>query len=400
MSVLVAHPTRQHSHRLAQALQNAGLLHSYWTLLPDERALSWLPASLVRLLPSAVCRHSVQFLPKGKVHILIGPLLFQKLATRFGSEAWRQLGEWLAWEVFDRWVAAQLPRLRPKVVVGYEMSCAETFWVAKKLGISCVLDAAAFHYATQDRVLDEEKYGASTWAGKRLRLRKQKEIELSDRIMCVSELARRSYIDAGVDRSLILVNPVGCDVTKFAAPAGLMRSGGPKFIFVGIPGYRKGFDLLMASFNRLVPYHSDAELHVVGDTAMAGSIAVGNRVRIHGKLSHDQLSKLLTKVDCLVLPARLESFGMVVVEALAAGVPVIVSDHAGGSEAVREDENGWVVPAGDGGALFDRMLSCCRDIERVRSMSGTCTRSAAEHDWSRYSKRAVDVFVGLSTGVG
>ena len=45
VTVLVAHPTRQHSHRLAQALQDAGLLHSYWTLLPDRRALSWLPAS-------------------------------------------------------------------------------------------------------------------------------------------------------------------------------------------------------------------------------------------------------------------------------------------------------------------------------------------------------------------
>lgn len=395
MSVLIAHPTRQHSHRLAQALQNAGLLNSYWTLLPDRRALAWLPDGLNGLLPSAVMRHSLQFLPGLKVHALIGPLLFQKLASKQQSIAFRLFGEWVAWAAFDRWVARQLPRLQPKMVVGYEMCCAETFTVAKSLGITCVLDAAAFHHAMQDRILDEDKFGAQTWAGKRLRLRKQKELGLADMVICVSELARRSYVDGGVDGSRITVNQVGCDVTTFAAPNKSSRTEAPKFSFVGMPAYHKGFDLLAQSYTRLLTYYPDVELHVVGDAAMVSRFVAGNNVHIHGKLSHEQLSKLLSKMDCLVLPSRLESFGMVVVEALAAGVPVIVSDHAGASEAISENENGWVVPAGDELALFERMLTCCRDIERVRSMHDECSRSATAHDWSHYSRRAVDILEPL-----
>jgi glycosyltransferase involved in cell wall biosynthesis len=398
MSVLVAHPTRQHSHRLAQALRDAGWLHSYWTLLPDRRALSWLPLSFDSLLPSSVMRHSLQYLPVDKVHTLIGPLLFQKLATRTRSAALSQLGEWMAWAAFDRWVARQLQHLRPEMVVGYEMCCAETFKVAKSLGITCVLDAAAFHYALQDEILDEDKYSAKTWAGKRLRLRKQIELELADKIICVSELARRSYIDAGADKNRIVVNQVGCDTKKFAAPAGSPRSDAPKFVFVGIPASRKGFDLLAASYARLLVHYPDAELHVAGDAAMAVQLVAGKRVLIHGKLSHDQLSKLLAQMDCLVLSSRLESFGMVVVEALAAGVPVIVSDHAGASEAIRENENGWIVPAGDESALFERMMACCRDIDRVRSMGVACARSAADHDWSHYSRRTLDIFGPLLKG--
>lgn len=396
MRVLVAHPTRQHSHRLAQALQNAGLLNSYWTLLPDRRALSWLPSRLDGLLPSAVMRHSLEFLPGDKVHTLIGPLLFQKIASRFPSVAIRQFGEWLAWDALDRWVASQLPRLRPKVVVGYEMCCAESFRVARELGITCVLDAAAFHHEMQDRILDEDKYGAKTWAGRRLRLRKQKEIDLADKIICVSELARHSYIDAGVEGNRVVVNPVGCDVKKFSPVPGLMRSGSPKFIFVGLPVYHKGFDLLTASYARLLPEYPDAELHVVGDAAMAGGRIINKTIRSHGKLSHEKLGELLAQMDCLVLPSRLESFGMVVVEALAAGVPVIVSDHAGASEAIRENENGWVIPAGDESALFERMLTCCRDIEHVRSMSAACARAAVEHDWSHYGRRSVEIFTQLA----
>ena len=91
LTVLIAHPTRQHSHRLAHALQSADMLHSYWTLLPDQRALSWLPASVQ---PSAIMRHSLQFLPTDKVHTLVGPLLFQKLASRSSLSSIRQFGEW------------------------------------------------------------------------------------------------------------------------------------------------------------------------------------------------------------------------------------------------------------------------------------------------------------------
>lgn len=398
MTVLVAHPTRQHSHRLAQALENAGLLDSYWTMLPDRRALAWLPTALDGGLPTAVMRHSLQFLPVDKVHALIGPLLFQKLASRSAAVGLRQLGEWLAWTAFDHWVAKQLPRVQPKVVVGYEMCCSETFRVAKSMGITCVLDAAAFHYAFQDKLLDEDKVSARSWAGKRLRQRKQIEIERADKIICVSELARRSYIDAGVDEARIVVNQVGCDVTNFVIHGAAVRAGAPKFVFVGIPGHHKGFDLLISSHVRLLSQFPDAELHVVGDAALAGRLADTEQVHLHGKLSHEQLSKFFSQMDCLVLPSRLESFGMVVVEALAAGVPVIVSDHAGASEAIQEGENGWVVPAGIESALFERMLACCQNIDRVRSMSGTCASSAARHDWSHYSKGSIDILMPLLKG--
>lgn len=395
MTVLVAHPTRQHSHRLAQALENAGWLHSYLTMLPDRRALAWLPTALDRSFPTAVMRHSLQFLPVDKVHTLIGPLLFQKMTSRVDAVGLRLLGEWLAWATFDDWVAGQLARLKPKVVVGYEMCCAQTFRVAKRMGITCVLDAAAFHHAMQDQILDEDKYGAQTWAGKRLRLRKQIEIELADKIICVSDLAKRSYLDAGVEAGRIVINQMGCDLTKFAVPVTSVRLGVPKFVFVGIPVFHKGFDLLIANFTRLVNQFSEAELHVVGDAGMAGQMLAGKYVHIHGKLSHDQLSKLLWQMDCLVLPSRLESFGMVVVEALAAGVPVIVSDHAGAADAIQEGENGWVIPAGDETFLFARLLACCRDIEHIRSMKAACVRSASTYDWAHYSRRTLGIFEPL-----
>jgi len=90
---------------------------------------------------------------------------------------------------------------------------------------------------------------------------------------------------------------------------------------------------------------------------------------------------------------------MVVVESLAAGVPVIVSDHVGASVAISESQNGWVVPAGDEEALFQRMLACCENVEKVRLMKTACADSARLYDWSHYSRRAVEIISQLQGGM-
>jgi len=399
--VLIAHPTRQHSHRLAQALHRQGWLQGYWTLLPDERALTWIPRFVRERLPSAIQRHSLRELPRERVHVLLGPLIAQKLASRFSNVGVRLLGELIAWAAFDHWVALQLPKQRPRVVVGYEMCCAETFRVAKSIGILCVLDAAAFHYSLQDQVLEEDSLGKYSWAGRKLRARKRDEFSLADKIICVSKLALMSYVAHGVSADKLLLNQVGCDVSQFEVASHVSSHDVAKFIFIGIPCQRKGFDLLHKAYLSLVSKFPNAELHVAGDTQLASKILGKSlsSIHCHGKLSHGRLVKLLSRMDCLVLPSRLESFGMVVVEALAAGVPVIVSDHVGAAEAVRQGENGWVIPAGDADALYQRMSDCCRSIEQTRLMTATCTESAREYDWSHYSRRAVEIFSPLLRGV-
>lgn len=395
--VLIAHPTRQHSHRLAFALHAEGWLQGFWTLLPDERALDWLPPFALERLPSAIRRNSLQVLPRDKVNVLPGPLIAQKLASRCSSQGKRLLGEYIAWGAFDRWVASQLPKQSPRIVVGYEMCCAETFRVARSLGIKCVLDAAAVHYDFQDRALTDSRNSLLTWAGRQLRTRKAVEIGLADQIICVSDFAKRSYVAAGVDPEKITVNPVGCDTQLFSQASTEQRSGAVKLIFAGLPATHKGFDLLIESFERLVSQIEVVELHIAGDSLLTERFVDHSLkgLQLHGKLSHDRLVELLSRMDSLVLPSRLESFGMVVVEALAAGVPVIVSDHVGAAEAVKEGVNGWIIPADDAEALYQRMLVCCENIDKVRTMNAACTESARAYDWAHYSRRAVEIFAPM-----
>src|SRR4029079_8151257 len=95
-------------------------------------------------------------------------------------------------------------------------------------------------------------------------------------------------------------------------------------------------------------------------------------VTVLGSLSQAELAARLRAADCLVLPSRNESFGMVVPEALAAGLPVLVSDRVGASDLVTEGRNGWVVRAGDARALAERMLGASRNREDLRGMRPAC----------------------------
>jgi glycosyltransferase involved in cell wall biosynthesis len=340
--VLVCHPTRQHAAEVARALADAKFLEGFLTLLPDERSFRWLPAPVRKALPSAIARNAVPYLPKNRVHTLLGPLLAYKAAQYFERD--EGISDLLTWTLFDLWAATYVRRRRPDAVVGYEMCAVETFRAAKRVGAMCILDAAAFHYAEQDGALFPETHKFSR-AEMRLRWRKRTELDLADLIVCCSELAQRSYLAAGISRNRIVVNSLGVDVDLFRPDNRTSRTGPMKFVFLGTPSRRKGFDILLEAIRLTGSAFPSADLHVIGDPASTVRFMgySPNKIVIHGKLSHRELAQLLGVMDCLVLPSRIEAFGKVsrieafgkvIVEALAAGIPAIATPKVGAGEII------------------------------------------------------------------
>jgi glycosyltransferase involved in cell wall biosynthesis len=390
VKVLVCHPTRQHAAEVARALADANSLEGFLTLLPDERAFRWLPAPLRKALPRAIARNAVPYLPKDRVHTLLGPLLAYKAARYFRRN--EGMGDLLAWMLFDLWAATHMRRRRPDAVIGYEMCAVETFRAAKEVGARCILDAAAFHYAQQDLVLLPESHNFNR-AETKLRWRKRTELELADLIICCSEIARQSYLAAGISGPRIVVNSPGVELDLFQPDAGTDRVGPTKFVFVGTASRTKGFDILLKAFGLTSDAFPSAELHVIGDRESASrfmNYSLDNVV-IHGKRGRRELAQLLGIMDCLVLPSRLEAFGMVVVEALAVGIPAIVTPQVGAAEIIVTGENGWIVPVNSAVALAEQMSSCCAEPKRARQMRSNCIASAAKHQWVDYRKRLLRI---------
>jgi phosphatidyl-myo-inositol alpha-mannosyltransferase len=192
--------------------------------------------------------------------------------------------------------------------------------------------------------------------------------------IAVSEEAR-SFVERVLPGEYRIV-PNAIHVDGYRAP----RNGGgaPRILFVGRAEPRKGLPVLLRAFERL-PGSPVLELVGVG----AGEVPANERIHAHGRVPDAERARLLGEADVLCAPSLGgESFGVVLVEAMAAGLPVIATAIPG-YEAVLPEAAGRLVPPGDDAALAGALTEVLAD-EGLRSRLGDAgRREAARYDWSR-----------------
>jgi glycosyltransferase involved in cell wall biosynthesis len=385
LSVLITHPGRQHSHQAAIALANAGMLAGYWSGVPAVAAeAGWVPRR-------AWSRYDPIAIPATLARSAVWVPALRRLGDRLPRRLARR-ADFLACRLFDRWAAARLAGTAASAVIACEISALTTFRRARRLGMVTILDAPSIHHREQDRVqptLD------SPSLHREIADVKDAEIEAADFILTVSELARDSYIAHGAAAERVLSLTLGADAGLFAAAmTGPSPSEPLTFLFAGAAIHRKGLDLALDAFAAARATTPGARLRIVGPPGEATPLAIGRPgVEVVGALSQRGLADELAHAHCLVLPSRHDSFGMVVVEALAAGTPVLISDMVGAKDFVSEGENGWIVPMNDLGALTDRMRWCLTHPDLLVAMRPRCRAAAREATWQSYHRRLQDALL-------
>jgi glycosyltransferase involved in cell wall biosynthesis len=385
---LVCHPGRQHSHQLALALADAGMLARYVTGVPAHAHAGGV---LGRRVLASYSRNYALGLDENVVsHCFIAPVV-RRVADRVLDRGRAVQASHWGDGLFDAWVARRLERFGAQVVVAYENAALHTFRRAKQLGMTTVLDAASFHHAWQDRFMPPVE-GPRAHAG--IVRRKDAEIALADHILCTSEFARASYLDAGIDPERVHTLPMGVDTTTFRPRDREAANGhGPalRFVFVGSGGRLKGLDVLSEAAHRLRREGRSLSVTAIGP-ARAPTDNDGGVIEWRGRLNHAQLANELPGHDVLVLPSRFDSFGLVVAEGMACGLPAIVTEHVGAKEMVTPGENGQIVAADDAAALGGAMAWMMDQVPRLPQMRLAARASAEQYDWSAYRRKAVDFF--------
>lgn len=396
MAVLITHPGRQHSHQAALALQRTQLLAAYWSGVPATAAdLARLPAAMRRRMsyaPVAVEPARARAAPWCPGMRRLGDRMLPAGAARFNDFA--------ACRLFDRWVARRLPGVAAQAVLACEISARSTFLMARKSGVLAILDAPSIHHGAQDRwhgTLD------SPGLHRRITRIKDEEIALADHLVTVSELARETYLAAGVAAEKVHAVPLGADLELFQPPADRDAPAGTEpdafvFLFAGATSHRKGFDLLLAAFAGVAASDPAARLRVVGPAGDSAALLARYDdlpITVAGPTDQRGLAAEFQNAQCLVLPSRNDSYGMVVAEALACGLPVLISDQVGAKDLVVAGDNGWIVPAGDQAALTARMLRCVRERDALRRMREACRRSAQAASWEGYHQRFAELMRSL-----
>lgn len=195
----------------------------------------------------------------------------------------------------------------------------------------------------------------------------------------------------GMDPACFEVVPNGVDVARFAAAAeaaaGDQRAGA-RLLFVGRLERRKGLLVLLEAFRSLAAARDDVELDVVGDGPERERAAallpadLRDRVHFHGRVDDAELAARLASSDLYVSPALGgESFGIVLLEAMAAGAAVVASDLPGYRCVVTDGRDGRLVPPGDPTALAEAVSGLLDDPDTRRRLAAAGRRQAAAHDW-------------------
>jgi glycosyltransferase involved in cell wall biosynthesis len=159
-----------------------------------------------------------------------------------------------------------------------------------------------------------------------------------------------------------------------------------RFLFSGSFIRRKGIDLVVSAFCQLVKEGFDVELDLLGSGPLENSLkkrlsSFACKTRLHGFKQWKDLAPVFANADVLCVPSRYDGWGLVVVEGLAAGLPVISTDRTGAAREMIEPRNGWVVPSGNGAALLSAMRSAATiGIDRRRTMSQNARQAARRQD--------------------
>lgn len=211
-------------------------------------------------------------------------------------------------------------------------------------------------------------------------------------------------------KTTVEVIPMGTDLSGLFTPphASVVREDN-HIIFVGRLVEKKGIRYLLEAFARLRNLHSDLKLTVIGDGPLEGEIqrmvsalGIEKATFLLGSLPHNELPRFYRRATFAVFPFVVarggdqEGFGLVVVEAMGCGCPVIASDLPAIHHSITPEVTGILVPAGNVDALADAIQRCLSDASLRSRMAVSAQRSVRERfDWPSVAARYSGLFKNI-----
>lgn len=350
-----------------------GRMLSGFVAAPSLRPLGHaeLPAERVREFPWPLL-----------VHRIIQKLLPRRKTVHLHSNDW-----------FDRVIARRLRRSSARLFVGAETCSLHSMRAARERGMKTLLDCpgipSPFLESMEARAASERGIAVTPAPNTSAMLeRKLAELKLADRILACSELQKRALVGMGAEAERITVVPLWVDAAFWAAgPARDTTRNGPlRVLYAGAVSLRKGVPYLLDAMKEL---QGRATLTLVGAVPPEAKESFFKACphTHHEYVPKQELRRLFSEHDVLVMPSLGDSFGFVVIEAMAAGLPVIVSEHCG----VPVPDESWRVPAFDAAAITRRLEAYLIQPEWLQEHGERARLFAQDLTPARYRQNVANV---------
>jgi glycosyltransferase involved in cell wall biosynthesis len=397
MRVGVFHPGTQHSYRTALAFQRAAMLDWYATQIyfdstrPSYRGLELLPAVIYKRIARELER---RFDPDLDGRLVRTQGYWEWINAARAKFGWHGIGPWVLHRRnlgFARFVARLVENEPVDLLWGYDSKSLGAFEGLRGTQTVRVLEQTIGHSASWNRILAEERERVGPSIDPSALPVPDKLLEelgaehaLADRIACGSTFVFDTLVENGVPAEKLTIVPYGVDVERFA-PRRFRKPGKPfRLLFVGTFGLRKGAHDLLAAMKSL---GSDFHLTVVGHQRLDPSALVDTQdlVEFVPHVPRGRIHEYYSRGDVFVLPSIFEGSSLVLYEALAAGLPVVTTPHAG--SVIEDGKEGFIVPIREPDILADRVRQLAGDPDRLASMREEARKTAERFTWDSYGER-------------
>ncbi len=405
--LLFSHPTGNANVRhAALGLHRAGLIREFWTCI-NYRGRN----PLTRLLPGGV---------RGQLARRSFP---DELQPCLRSHPWREAGRLLAhragarslvrhetgllsvdavYQSLDRRVARRLRSGDFSGLYAYEDGAAYSFREAKRRGQVRLYDLPIGYWRAARELLLEEAQLEPGWASTLVgnddspakTARKDEELALADRVYVASTYTLKTLSSAPGFSAPVEVIPYGAPLRPASAPRRTERDGaGPlRVIFVGSLGQRKGLSYLFAACRAL---GSAVELTIIGTPPLTECPALQTELRREGvrwipSCPHGEVLAEMAAHDVFVFPSLFEGFGLVLLEAMAMGLPIIATPHTAAPDLIEDGREGFLVPIRSSAAIAEKLDLLRRDRALINHLGAQAALRAAHFTWDTYGQRLAE----------
>lgn len=333
------------------------------------------------------------------------------LSKIFGlsSTVWHKYNYYLN-DLFGKKVAKYAIKHNVDVIISFDNNSSKLFERVKKYAphIQLVLDVSIANrlFMRENYIKDIKVFGDKKLKDEQLILwnenvceRIRTEIRLADHFIVASHMSKDSLLFSGVPEEKITIIPYGVDVEKFSYYEKTKVSSPLSLVYVGQISRRKGL-------HHLLKYARDnvgkVTLKLAGDFNKKYDLyeeyAQDSNIEFLGFVTRDRLSQVYRESDVFIFPTLGEGFGLVVLEALSCGLPVICSNLAGGNDAITDGFNGYVFRAGDDIDMDSKIEKIIKGEVSIADLSRNARESARYYTWERYGAAVADCINTLPTG--
>lgn len=262
----------------------------------------------------------------------------------------------------------------------------------KRFNCKIIVDDRAAHKGYEYNIFSEEynRMGIEFKTDTFWNIDCRKDYENADYIITPSNFSKQTFIEQGIDDNKLVVIPYGCDTSLFH-PLKRIENGRFRVIYVGRISIKKGTHYLIDALKKI----KDIDLLMIGkvdDELKNYMINLPDNINHIEYIPNNKLNKYYSNSDVFVLPSLSDSFSLATLEAMSAGLPVIVSENVGAKDFIENGKNGFIIPIRNVDAIEEKIIYLYNNREKCVNMGKNARKTVKDITWENYKKNIINFY--------